>query len=897
MEDDEYKYDGNEHFNAKTANSTAKSGTTTYSYSFEESGTYVTDLTSLTKVDAGEYTIYVKGTNPNYSAEATTTAKLTITKRSVNLTSEGGSKPYDGKPLTKPNVTVGGDGFVTGEVSDIKATGSVTTVAEGEVTNTITYKEGANFKADNYTITKSEGKLKITKVNVTLTSGDASKTYDGSALTNADVEGKNENGLTVETGWADGEGATYTFTGSQTLVGSKANAFTVTAKDGTDLNNYNIIKTEGMLTVTDEKVPDEKVVVKTDSNTGKTYHIGDTVTWNIWVKNIYDENKRVVVDDELNGVTLSDYPATLAPGQEINVTATYVVTADDVEKGTIKNEVTIKLGDLEKHGDDTVKTEPTEITITADSAKKVYDGTALTKNSAKVTKGTLASGDKIGSITVTGSQTLVGESDNVPSNAKIVNAKNEDVTKAYIIKYANGKLKVTDGTNPDDPTPVPDDKVVTKTDANTGTRYYEGDTVTWNIWVKNIYDEEKSLTVTENLAGVTLEPAPPATAIPATLGAGVDITLIAKYTVTAADVEAGRVTNTVRVKLGDLEKNGNDTVITQTPVIVTISGFQITRTYDGQVHSIEGFEAISNNDEYNKGMNEEIGIDSNITFSGGDGVLASAVNVEDSPQSVDLSTIRFENINPNFPKVEFVFNPANHHNTVIINPAPVTITTGNASKDYDGTALTENEASINGLVNNETAIVTATGSQTEVGSSVNTYSIEWVTANRNNYTVIENLGTLTVLAAEIIEEDETPKTAPEEEIEDDETPLAAPTWALINLIASILTVVTAAGMIITYFKKKEDDEEANEDGTVRQLTDEEKQAEEEENERKKSKFLGLIPGIGSVITFLLTEDMRNQMVLTDKWTILMLAILVIGAAMAYLTRNQKDEEEEQSEET
>ena len=73
----------------------------------------------------------------------------------------------------------------------------------------------------------------------------------------------------------------------------------------------------------------------------------------------------------------------------------------------------------------------------------------------------------------------------------------------------------------------------------------------------------------------------------------------------------------------------------------------------------------------------------------------------------------------------------------------------------------------------------------------------------------------------------------------------------------------------------------------------EKQAEEEENERKKSKFLGLIPGIGSVITFLLTEDMRNPMVLVDRWTILMIAILVIGAAMAYLTRNKDEEEEEE----
>ena len=155
-----------------------------------------------------------------------------------------------------------------------------------------------------------------------------------------------------------------------------------------------------------------------------------------------------------------------------------------------------------------------------------------------------------------------------------------------------------------------------------------------------------------------------------------------------------------------------------------------------------------------------------------------------------------------------------------------------------------------------------------------------------------NYGTLTVTTAEIIEEPEPPK-APPEEIEDDETPLAGPTWALINLIATILTVLTAAGMVITYFKKKDEDEEENEDGAVRQLTDEEKQAEEEENERKKSKFLGLIPGIGSVITFLLTEDMRNPMVLVDRWTILMIAILVIGAAMAYLTRNKDEEEEEE----
>lgn len=95
-------------------------------------------------------------------------------------------------------------------------------------------------------------------------------------------------------------------------------------------------------------------------------------------------------------------------------------------------------------------------------------------------------------------------------------------------------------------------------------------------------------------------------------------------------------------------------------------------------------------------------------------------------------------------------------------------------------------------------------------------------------------------------------------------------------------------MIITYFKKKGDEDE--DDGVKRELTDEEK----EQNERKKSKFLGLIPGLGSVIAFLLTEDMTAKMVLTDRWTVLMLAILVIGAALAYLTRNEKQDEEEQT---
>ena len=83
----------------------------------------------------------------------------------------------------------------------------------------------------------------------------------------------------------------------------------------------------------------------------------------------------------------------------------------------------------------------TALTITADSDTKNYDGTALTKNSYTYTG--LVEGDVISSVTVTGSQTNVGSSNNVPSAAVIKDANNVDVTDCYSITYVNGTLTVT----------------------------------------------------------------------------------------------------------------------------------------------------------------------------------------------------------------------------------------------------------------------------------------------------------------------------------------------------------------------------------------------------------------------------------------------------------------------
>ena len=80
------------------------------------------------------------------------------------------------------------------------------------------------------------------------------------------------------------------------------------------------------------------------------------------------------------------------------------------------------------------------VTITGDSATKTYDGTALTKNSA--TCEGLADGDQLSAITLTGSITDTGSTENIPSAAKIVNAAGEDVTTCYEITYENGTLTV-----------------------------------------------------------------------------------------------------------------------------------------------------------------------------------------------------------------------------------------------------------------------------------------------------------------------------------------------------------------------------------------------------------------------------------------------------------------------
>lgn len=176
------KYDGASHGYAAIAKINGEVvNDATISYKVGD-GEWTTDVPKVKDV-VDTTTVQVMAKKAGYTpAEAT--YNLTVTPRNVTLTSESATKAYDGTPLTKPDVTVGGDGFIDGEVSDIKATGTVTNSSEGEVTNTIVYTKNQNYKDSNYSITKNEGKLSIYDPTDAVTTIEAKKWLDGDAPSN-----------------------------------------------------------------------------------------------------------------------------------------------------------------------------------------------------------------------------------------------------------------------------------------------------------------------------------------------------------------------------------------------------------------------------------------------------------------------------------------------------------------------------------------------------------------------------------------------------------------------------------------------------------------------------------------------------------------------------------------
>ena len=190
------------------------------------------------------------------------------------------------------------------------------------------------------------------------------------------------------------------------------------------------------------------------------------------------------------------------------------------------------------------------ITVTANSASKTYDATPLVMNASEITSGELVSGHSY-EATIEGSQTFVGNSSNTIVDVKVYDADEQEVTSNYEIVKAPGTLTVTDGT-PDKP--VDPNKVVTKTHEDK--TYGLGDTIVFNIEVTNIYNEAKTITISEQ-EGVTIT----GQSVFENVAPGEKVTTTAEYVVTEADLLAGTFTNKVTASFdGGKDFENTDTV-------------------------------------------------------------------------------------------------------------------------------------------------------------------------------------------------------------------------------------------------------------------------------------------------------------------------------------------------
>ena len=322
----------------------------TNAYDLDESPEYrdVADTPATVKFEASLYGY------KSVQGEAT----VTINKRSVLLTSASASKIYDGTPLIRPDVTIGGDGFVNGEVSDVKAIGSALNVSDKDVRNEITFTQKTGYKAENYDIKYEPGTLRITpivdEVTITITEHSASLKYNGAEQSVTGYDTAIDNTLYKETD--------FTFSGDATAKGTDFGSYPMNLK-AEDFTNKNKNFANVVFEIVDGQLEITKRDVELISGSDEKVYDGTPLT----------KNHILIAGDQF------------VPGEG----ADYDVTGSQTNAGSSDNEFTYRLNSSTKAINYNIKTTPGTlkvtpvtdnviVTITEHSGSAKYDGTEKT---------------------------------------------------------------------------------------------------------------------------------------------------------------------------------------------------------------------------------------------------------------------------------------------------------------------------------------------------------------------------------------------------------------------------------------------------------------------------------------------------------------------------------------
>ena len=650
----------------------------TNAYDLDKSPEYrnVADTPAVVKFEASLYGY------KSVQGEAT----VTINKRSVLLTSASASKIYDGTPLTNSNVTVTGSGFVDGEVTDIKAIGSVTNVADSPKPNTITFTpvEG-KFNADNYAIEQVEGELAITpvttKVKVEIIGNHVSEKYDGTPKV---AEGyvinivEDTSGVyqkdDIEVIGNDSAFAERTDAGT-TFMGLKADAF---ANGNPNFTNITIVVTDGYV----EVIP--RSVTLTSESAAK----------------VYDGTPLIRPDVTIGGDGFVN-------GEVSDVKA--IGSALNVSDKDVRNEITFTQKTGYKAENYDIKYEPgtlritpivdeVTITITEHSASLKYNGaeqsvtgydTAIDNTLYKETDFTF-SGDATAKGTDFGSY---------PMNLKAEDFTNKNKNFANVVfEIVDGQLEITKR----------DVELISGSDE----KVYDGTPLTKNHIL---------------IAGDQFVP-----------GEGAD------YDVTGSQTNAGSSDNEFTYRLNSSTKAINYNIKTTpgtlkvTPVtdnvIVTITEHSGSAKYDGTEKTVTGYDVAIDNELYTE---------NDFTFSGNDVIKATDADI----YNMELKPSDFNNISHNFASVTFKIVDGTLN--ISRRDVTLTSATDSKTYDGKPLTNDNVAVGGDGFAEGEGAVYNVTGSQTEAGFSNNTFSYELKDNTKpDNYNITPFEGILTVSSSE-----------------------------------------------------------------------------------------------------------------------------------------------------
>jgi H+/gluconate symporter-like permease len=133
-------------------------------------------------------------------------------------------------------------------------------------------------------------------------------------------------------------------------------------------------------------------------------------------------------------------------------------------------------------------------------------------------------------------------------------------------------------------------------------------------------------------------------------------------------------------------------------------------------------------------------------------------------------------------------------------------------------------------------------------------------------------------------------------------PQTLQTWALVNVILSIVGLILAITVLICILlkkkqkQKKEQDEQKEPKSQNSAERKEDEQADDEETKKQKQHqtlwILSFILGIVGVVVFLLTENTSLPMGLVDQWTIvnaIIFIVEIIAIALLIFRRKKKNE--------